>query len=517
MAEAEVKNRTTAESLPEKQKRPPRTTGGLVAGGREINIDTILRDIRRNLFMIISLAIVAGLAAYIYFLRGYHPVYQVDMTYVVTASGGNNSAIENLYTAATTADNYSRILNSSEMRKVIAADMGTDSVPGAISASIVDQTNLLRVSVVAPSPRDAFRVITSVQRNNALIMSYLTENIRMSELVGPNVPQSPTAGPNAAKRALLVFAGVLAALLAAVAAISHLRDTIRSGADIESKLNSEYLGSLCHEDKQRNRRKKKSQQSMLITHPTVSFPYTEGVHKLGRKVRNAMHKRHAKILLITSAGENEGKSTVAANLALSLVEHGKKVLLMDLDMRKPSLNRIFDIEKTEIDDIGKFLTGKSEGENLVRALSEEKLYVVFNTKEYSQSTEILSNGRLEKLFAYLKQNFDYILVDSSPMSIVADAEVIANYADASMVVVREHASQARAVNDVLDTLRDSKALPIGCVLNDTHTGVTAALGGYQYGSDYGYRYGSGYGRYYGRYYGKYGSVKPEKHSTEKSE
>ena len=103
------------------------------------------------------------------------------------------------------------------------------------------------------------------------------------------------------------------------------------------------------------------------------------------------------------------------------------------------------------------------------------------------------------------------------MSIVADAEVIANYADASMVVVREHASQARAVNEVLDTLRDSKAHPIGCVLNDTHTGVTAALGGYQYGSDYGYRYGSGYGRYYGRYYGKYGSVKPDKDSTEKSE
>ena len=245
---------------------------------------------------------------------------------------------------------------------------------------------------------------------------------------------------------------------------------------------------------------------MLITHPTVSFPYTEGVHKLGRKVRNAMHKRHAKILLITSAGENEGKSTVAANLALSIAEHGKKVLLIDLDMRKPSLNKIFGVEEENIDDIGQFLIGKGTGDNLIRLLDQEKLHVILNTKEYSRSTEMLSNGRLEKLFQYLREHFDYILIDSSPMNIVADAEVIANYADASMVVVREHASAARAVNEVLDTLRDSHAKPIGCVLNDTHTGVTSALGGYQYGSDYGYRYGRGYGRYYGRYYGKYGKT-----------
>ena len=76
--------------------------------------------------------------------------------------------------------------------------------------------------------------------------------------------------------------------------------------------------------------------------------------------------------------------------------------------------------------------------------------MVLNTKEYSRSTEMLSNGRFEKLLQYLKEHFDYILIDSSPMNIVADAEVIANYTDASMVVVREHASAARAVNEVLD-------------------------------------------------------------------
>ena len=504
MAEAESKNRTTAEKGPSAESRPAKTAGGPAGGGKQLNIDTILRDVKKNLFVIISLSIVAGLAAYVFFLRSYSPVYQVEMTYVVTSSGGNNSAIENLNTAANVADSYSRILNSSEMRKVIAADMGTGGVPGSISASIVEQTNLLRVQVTSDSPRTAFQIIRSISRNNKLIMSYLSESVRMSLLVGPSVPQGPANQSDAPRKAVMVLLGAFAALLAGFAALSYFKDTVRTTEDIQTKLGAESLGSLCHEERQKSRKNKK-QQSMLITHPTVSFPYTEGVHKLGRKVRNAMHKRHAKTLLITSAGENEGKSTVAANLALSIAEHGKKVLLMDLDMRKPSLNKIFDVEDKEIDDIGRFLTGRSSGENLIRTLSEEKLYVIFNTKEYSQSTEMLSNGRLEKLFQYLKEHFDYILIDSSPMNIVADAEVIANYADASMVVVREHASAARAVNEVLDTLRDSKARPIGCVLNDTHTGVTSALGGYQYGSDYGYRYGSGYGRYYGRYYGKYGS------------
>ena len=207
--------------------------------------------------------------------------------------------------------------------------------------------------------------------------------------------------------------------------------------------------------------------------------------------------------MVTSVMENEGKSTVISNLALSLSAAGRKVLLMDLDMRKPSLYKIFEVEDTNIDTLGKVLMGESGTGDLVQVLSKEHLCVIFNTKEYSISTELLSGERLKVLLEYLKGRFDYILIDTPPMQSVADAEVIAGVADASLMVIREHQVPVPAILEALDSLRDSHAQPIGCVLNDSYGDIGESLGGYQYGSDYGYRYGRGYGKYYGRYYGRY--------------
>ena len=482
----------------------PRESG---AAGRQLNIDTILRDLKKDLFMIICLAVAAGLLSYIVYLRRYSPAYTVESTYVVTAAGMNNSAVENLKTANLVAEKFSRVLTSGEMQKAITKDMGTSSLGGSISASIVEETNLLQVRVRSGQPRRAFQIMHSITNNIDLVLSYLGADVRLSLLVAPTVPQQPDAPLQAWQRAVLTGLGALALLLALCALLSYLRDTVRSGADIEERLGTRYLGSVCHEDRPGGK-KKRHKHSMLITRPTVSFPYTEGMHKLSRKVQNRMKTKDAKVLLVTSVNENEGKSTVASNLALSLAENGKKVLLVDADMRKPSLYKIFDVEEgTVIDDLGRVLLGTGTGENLIRLLSEENICVIFNTKEYGQSTEMLSNGRMEMLLSYLRERFDYIILDAPPMNVVADAEVMANYCDASLMVVREHFTGTPAIRDALDTLRDAKAKPIGCVLNDAHTGVSAALGGYQYGSDYGYRYSSGYGRYYGRYYGKYGREK----------
>ena len=480
------------------------------AGGpkaRELNLGTIVRDVKRSLYVILCLAVSAGLLSYILFLKNQTPVYTVQATYVVTAAGYNNSAIQNLNTANEVAYNFSKIVTSSEMQNIIARDLGDGRVGGSISANIVEETNLIQLRVTSSDPRRAFLIIRSIMNNQKMILNYLSDRVQLSVLVSPDVPERAGGIGNPAKRALQVFLIVLVILIAAAAALSYLRDTVRSSRDIENKLNERCLGTVGHEEKIRRRGRKASASSMLITRPTVSFPYTESIHRISRKVRNRMHKDGHKILMVTSVNENEGKSTIIANLALSLTAAGKNVLLMDLDMRKPSLYKIFEVEDSEIDSIGKVLKGESDAEDLIQVLSKEKLCVIFNTKEYSRSTELLSGDRLKLLLNYLREKFDYILIDTPPMQTVADAEVIAGAAEASLVVVREHQTPIPAIQEALDSLRDSNAKPIGCVLNDSYGDIGQSLGGYQYGSDYGYRYGSGYGKYYGRYYGKYGDKK----------
>lgn len=475
------------------------------AGGparRELNLGTMWRDIRRSLYAIVCLAVSAGLIAYIFFLKSQTPVYTVQATYVVTATGYNNSAIQNLNTANEVAYNFSKIVTSSEMASIIAKELGDGRVGGTISANIVEETNLLQLRVTSEDPRRAFLIIRSIMNNQKMILNYLSDRVRLSVLVSPDIPERAAGLADPAKRAVQATLIAAAALLALAALLSYLRDTIRSSKDIENKLDITCLGTIGHEEKARTRRKK-TMQSMLITRPTVSFPYTESIHRISRKIRNRMHRDGSKILMVTSVTENEGKSTVISNLALSLSAAGKKVLLMDLDMRKPSLYKIFEVEDAQIDALGKVLMGESGTGDLVQVLSKERLNVIFNTKEYSRSTELLSGERLKVLLEYLKEQFDYILIDTPPMQTVADAEVIAGVADASLMVIREHQVPAAAILEALDSLRDSHARPIGCVLNDSYGDIGESLGGYQYGSDYGYRYGKGYGKYYGRYYGRY--------------
>ena len=467
----------------------------------DIDLNTILRDIRKNIYGILCLAIAIGLLAFIFFDRQYSPTYTSEATYAVTSIGANNNVFENLNTASNIAYTFSQMASGKEMREIVAADMGAP-VSGSISASYIENTNLMNLRVTSGSPLKAFQIIQSTMNNIQVVLDYLEQDVRLNVLVSPSVATTPNAQSSAPEQAVKVFLAALAGLIFIVAFYSYRKDTIRKGSDVAKKLETKYLGSVPHEDKRITLRSrlKKRQLSMLITRPTVSFNYTEGYHKICRKVMSRMRHHEAKTLMVTSVSENEGKSTVSANLALAMAEEGKRVLLMDLDMRKPSQYHIFHVDPSEpIEEIGDYLEGKENKNPMIRMLSQEKLYVIFNTRTYPQSAEILSNGRLEELLKYLRERFDYIIIDTPPMSVVADAEVIAGCADMSLVVVKEHKNSARVINEALDTLRDSKAEPAGCVLNDVYGGVSEHIGGYQYGSDYGYRYGKGYGRYYGRY------------------
>lgn len=208
-----------------------------------------------------------------------------------------------------------------------------------------------------------------------------------------------------------------------------------------------------------------------------------------------MEKHESKVVIVTSVSENEGKSTVAANLAISLADRDKKVILIDGDLRRPSQFLILGLQPDEKSELGEFLKGGGKMQNLMRRTDVKRVFFMGGRNCYSSSTDILQSERTKELIDACRKLVDYVVIDTPPVGIVADAEIYARYADEVCLVVRQNFILAEDINDALDCFRDAGCRVLGVVLNRVQsfgTLTNETVG----------RYTSRYG--YGRY-GKYGN------------
>lgn len=195
-----------------------------------------------------------------------------------------------------------------------------------------------------------------------------------------------------------------------------------------------------------------------------------------------------KVIVVTSIAENEGKSTVAANLALTLARNPAKVLLVDCDLRRPSQHLIFEKNVDEHRTLPDLLSHECTWKDVIHYDKEKGIYILFSGKSYDNSTEIVSSEEMSNALKIFRKDFDYIILDSPPMSLMADAEVLADRADMSVMVVRYGMVQAQDINDAIDTLSNCDCRMTGCILNQARViqDILPGRGGYGYGK---YRYG----------------------------
>ena len=160
--------------------------------------------------------------------------------------------------------------------------------------------------------------------------------------------------------------GALLVLLFGV--LSYMKDTVKAEEEIEKKLDARSLGKIIYESKYKSLRDllKRQKNALLVNQPLAGFGFVESYRKFVSRVEYRMEKHESKVVIVTSVSENEGKSTVAANLAISLAERDKKVILIDGDLRRPSQFLILGLKPDEKSELGEFLKGQGQMQNLMR-------------------------------------------------------------------------------------------------------------------------------------------------------
>lgn len=468
----------------------------------------LLREVANKFLAVVLVAITVMSCAFIVSKWGYEPQYETKATFVVSVKNGATSVYSNLTAAQGAAKSLSKVLCSDAMKKQIADELGVTKISGTINANIITETNILELHVTAPTPGDAYRIITALVENYEPLTEKVLDNVVLDALQYPTVPVSPT-NPLSAKRSVLLSGLIAAAaMIALICFLAYIRDTVKTPEDVEKKLDTKSLGTVQHENKYKTLKSRiqHKKTSILITNSTTGFGFVETFKKLRTRIDYAMRKNGYKVLMVSSVLEDEGKSTVAVNVALAMKRKYENVLLIDADMKKSALHKIMDYQDREYATLNDVLEGDVELEDAIVKDEETGLKLLFarNCGEYS--TELVNSERLREVISSAKATMDMVVIDTPPMTACLDTECIAETADAAVLVVRQDMAPARIINDMIDVINDSHAELLGCVLNNFSSADIDDAFGYDRG-----RYG------YGKYgYGKYGYGSSDKEHSRHS-
>lgn len=420
-----------------------------------IDLSVFLHNFRRTLQHFFWVPIVLGLllggVSWLRAARSYAPVYQSSAVFSVSAGFSSSTDILSHSTyldsnaAAQLSATFPYVLQSDRMQLLLQQELGDQRAPVSLSASSVADAALFTLTATGSDPQAVYdTLLAAIEVYPAAATTILGD----TQIQVIDQPVEPSAAPINANTALQtgIRRGVVGLVLGLVlvALLSLTRRTVHSAEDLHRLISLPCLSSI--PAVRRGKRTRREAPSLLLTHAGTGSDFSEAMRNLSLKLQRITSKHGAKVVLITSTVPGEGKTTVASNLALALAAEGKRVILIDGDLRKQSLKPLFGI------------------------------------------------GAHGQILELLRQKLDYILIDTPPAGVLSDAAALAKYADGAIYVVRQDmANSVQIVNSVQSL---SGAVPLyGCVLNCTQAGTTRS--GYRYGYRYGYQYG--YSSHYSHY------------------
>lgn len=438
-------------------------------------VKCIIKDILQRWILIVAVMIVFGSVFDFMKTVTYVPQYGTSMT--ATLSGGEDT-FKNIDKVQSYVNTLDYLMNSNNAKSYVKKKMPISKTTYKAEVTL-KQANVVKIKVTADTKREAYfsiKLLNDWYRENTERYSFPYNITVLKESKFSTKPVNPNSH---IKNFLIGAVGSGFVLSCLLGLYFFLRDTIKSEEEVENKLDTRLYAKLPFEVKKREDARNK--KAILITSLKTSFFFRESMNKLRSKVEASSDKHGYKSFMITSAYENEGKSSVAANLALALAKNGRKVVLVDADFNKPAVFKIFDLDGSK--SLNKAIEGTSSWSSQV--VSDRSGLDLLPCSQDTLKSEILTNSKkLDEIMKELREEYDFVIVDTSPAYLLNEPMAMNELVDATLFVVRQDYATSDVINETVKHLTYVKDNVLGVVFKNVVS--VGNKGTSNYNNRYGY-------------------------------
>lgn len=216
---------------------------------------------------------------------------------------------------------------------------------------------------------------------------------------------------------------------------------------------------------------------MLVVQDNPKSPISEAYRTLRTNIQFSSFDNELSTILVTSSGPSEGKSTTASNLAISMAEIGKNVLLIDCDLRKPSVHKKFNISNSK--GLSNLLIGQFKFDDVAQKYTEN-MYILTSGTVPPNPSEMLASKKMKSFLEEAKGKFDFIILDTPPVVAVTDAQLLSTMVGGVLLVIASGFAEISAAEKAKELLNNVKANIVGVVLNKADVNDGKKYGYYHY-------------------------------------
>lgn len=445
----------------------------------EINIKELLEYIKEKVW-IVGIALVLSLTASIIYTQAIKkPIYKSSTTYVLIS----DSSKEGITTSEVTLNEkliatYKEIIKSRNILEKVITTLNLEETPSSLAKKIsveqVGTSSMIKITVSNKDPEMAKKIAetTGYEFSKEVESLYKISNLG---LVDKALIPTTASNESNSKEMIMINGGALALSLMVIFMLFYFDNTVKDQEQVQEKTNLPVLGNVPLVTK-----KKEGKEKDLIVHNDPKSPISEGLRTIRTNLQFSNVDKQMKKIMITSSMPGEGKSFTSANLATAFAQDGSKVIMIDCDMRKGRLHKIFEISNSKglsnllIDNVEK------NYKKYIKKTNIENLSIIPSGMIPPNPSELLNSEANKKLISILEEEYDYVIFDCVPINGLPDSLIMANLVNKAIIVCAAGVTPTELLQKTKTSLENVDAEIAGIVINKTK---------------------GSYNKYYGHYYG----------------